>query len=245
MALNVRYIVILFLVLFTACQREQWDDCITSTGPERQEYREVAGFHSIDLNDRIDLVFDHLPATTIHVEAGRNLMDQVRTEVRDSVLYISNDNRCNWVRSFKPRIIVKVPIHAVKELTLRGTGNIHSNDTMVRSVFRLEQWGAMGTADLFLNVDRLFIGLHTGAGDVILAGRARTTNFYSGMLGSIEATHLLSSVVNINNDGVGDMRCRVDSLLNVQIQDAGDVYYSGDPIVASQINGSGSLIKLD
>ncbi len=241
------FIPIGIVLLLAGCQREQWDDCITSTGPQRSEERTVSQFHKVKLDDRIDLVFDHLPATTIVVEAGRNLIDQVITEVEGGTLSIENGNRCNWVRSFKPRITVRVPIAAVNELELTGTGNISSADTIRCEEFRIEQWGAMGTADLLIDAQRIFIGLHTGAGDVVLRGSASDhLNLYSGHLGTIDATLLRSPTVNINNSGVGDFRCWSVEHLNVQINDAGDVYYRGDPaLIESSINGSGALIRIE
>ncbi len=240
-----RIIPLCALVLLSGCRKEQWDDCITSTGPQRSEERVLAGFHTVDVSDRIDVVLDHVPATTIVVEAGRNLMDQVRTEVRDSVLYVTNENRCNWVRSFKPRIVVKVPIADVRTLTLRGTGNISATDTVRQDILRIDQWLAMGTVDLTVNVNSIEVGLHTGAGDVVLRGQVQANaNYYSGIMGTIDAADLRAAIVNINNSGVGDFHCWATDELKVQINDAGDVYYRGDPAIESSINGSGQLIHM-
>ncbi len=234
------------ILLFAGCKKEQWDDCITSTGPQRSEERVLAGFHTVDVSDRIDVVLDHVPATTIIVQAGRNLLDQVITEVRDSVLYIANDNRCNWVRSFKPRIMVKVPIGAVHSLVLRGTGDVSAMDTVRQDILRIDQWLAMGTVDLTVNVNSIEVGLHTGAGDVVLRGQVQANaNYYSGIMGTIDAGDLRAAIVNINNSGVGDFHCWASDQLNVQINDAGDVYYRGDPAIESSINGSGALIRIE
>ncbi len=239
------YILIL-LVALCGCKRDQWDDCITSTGPMRSEVRELGQFHEIDLDDRIDLIFEERPSGTVQVEAGRNLLHQVRTEISDGILMIRNGNRCNWVRSFKPRITVRVPLHDAHTLTIRGAGNITCTDTIERPVFRLEQWGAMGTADLILEVDALFIGLHTGAGDIVLKGRAaHFANYYSDMMGVIDATEFRSPVVNVNNSGLGDFRCWAFQEMNVQIKDVGNVYYRGDPVINSEITGTGSLIRME
>ena len=246
MALRI-FISIAITLLLNGCGKEQWDDCITSTGPMRTEIRQLASFHMVDLEDRIDLVLEHLPSSSIEVEAGRNLMDQVITEVRDGVLHIRNDNRCNWVRSFKPRITVKVPIEVVDKLILRGTGNVTSTDTVKQDVFEVEQWMAIGTTTLTVDVNAVYIGLHTGAGDVVLRGRAsENANLYSGIMGTIDASEMRAHSVNINNSGIGDLRCWAEVELNVAIRDAGDVHYRGDPIfVDTQITGSGSLIKID
>jgi hypothetical protein len=235
----------LMVLLLTGCRRENMDDCFTSMGPLRSEVRAVGTFALVDLDDRIDLVLENRGSGTVQVEAGRNLLGQVRTEVVNGVLRVRNDNRCNWVRSFKERITVRVPVQEVQQLTLRGTGDVWNSDTIRHEEFRVEQWGAMGTVRLGVSVQRIYIGLHTGAGDVVLTGRAMEfANYYADMLGSIDATGLIAPLVNVNNSGVGDFRCHAEVELNVAIRDAGDVYYTGDPLLNSTITGTGRVVRL-
>lgn len=239
-----RLIPILMLLLFAGCEKDQWDDCITSTGAIREDQRTTGGFHTVDLQDRVDLLLEQRDAGTVVVEAGINLMGQVVTEVRDSILYVRNDNRCNWVRSFKPRITVKVPIVGIRHLVLRGTGEVNCADTIRAGHFVLEQWSGQGSASLMLAVDRADIALHTGAGDVTAHGRCNEeVNLYSGMMGPIDASDLHAPVVNVNNSGATDIRCWAQERLHVQIRDVGDIYFRGDPTeVHADITGSGSLI---
>lgn len=234
-------------LLFAGCGKEQWDDCITSTGPMHNELRHVGDLHTIDLDDRVDVVLEPRDHGTVVVEAGRNLLDQVSTEVENGVLRIRNENRCNWVRSFKPRITVHVPIDQVATLLLRGTGNVTGNGTIERERFTIEQHGAQGSCDLTLDVQRVDVALHTGAGDVTLHGRCTgVANLYNGIMGPIDASDMIARFVNINNSGVTDIRCAVDDWLDVQIHDAGDVYYRGDPNgIGSVLTGTGRLIRLD
>ncbi|MBK6543360.1 MAG: DUF2807 domain-containing protein [Flavobacteriales bacterium] len=245
--MELKHILPFMVLLLCACQREQWDDCITSTGPDSEEVRTPGVFTTVDLDDRIDLVLEEVESGTVTVEAGENLIDQVSTNLRDGVLEIRNENKCNWVRSFKPRITVKVPLADVAKLVLRGTGNVRCTDTIVRDVFLLDQWGAQGTTELTLDVGRVDIGLHTGAGDVVLHGRCREqANLYNGIMGPIDAADMRARFVSVNNSGITDIRCWADNGLNAQIYDVGDVYYRGDPpTLQSQITGSGELIKVD
>jgi len=210
------------VLLFAGCEQEQWDDCITSTGPMREEERLLAGFHTIDLDDRVDLLLEPRAANSVAVEAGLNLIGQVITEVRDSVLYVRNENRCNWVRSF----------------------NVTCSDTILRDYFLLEQWGAQGSASLTMDVGMVDIALHSGAGDVTLLGRCRATaNLFSGIMGPIDASRMRTRFVNVNNSGIADIHCWVDNMLDVQLYDVGDVYYTGEPYsVRSTDTGSGELI---
>lgn len=237
----------LVILLLTGCGKDQWDDCITSTGAIRQEERSVEGFHTVSLTDRIDLVFEHRDTNSVAVEAGLNLIDQVVTEVRDGVLYVSNGNRCNWVRSFKPRITVKVPLAQVRKLELSGTGNVSAADTLRRSGFFIEQRGAEGSVVLPVVVDELIISLHTGSGDVVLTGRCNANAYlFSGIMSPIDASGMRCWNMNVNNSGVSDIRCKADGHLDVGINGIGDVYYGGSPTgITTNGTGSGRLIRAD
>ncbi|HMQ77609.1 MAG TPA: DUF2807 domain-containing protein [Flavobacteriales bacterium] len=232
------------MVLLAACEAEQWDDCITSSGPERVEERAVGAFQRVVLEDRVDLVLEDRAAGTVAVAAGGNLMDQIVTEAEGGMLTVRNENRCNWVRSFKPRITVHVPLQAVVELELRGTGDVHAADTVRHQVFRIEQRNAQGTVELPLAVDTCYVGLHTGAGDVRLAGRCGVAYLYSGFMGPIDAGELAAQEVNVNNSGVADIICRAQQRLNAQLFDVGDVRYYGDPVVQATVSGSGQVVRL-
>lgn len=239
--------IVVMMLLLCGCQREQWDDCITSTGPTVEEERSVTAFHTIELDDRIDLELDPAIVGRVAVTGGRNLLGQVRTEVTDGVLRITNDNTCNWVRSFRRRIQVRAGSVGLERLVLRGTGNVACADTLVGDRFVVEQWGAQGTADLLLNVVDAEVGLHTGAGDVVLRGRcANEARLYSGIMGPIDAADLRAAHVSVNNSAVTDIRCWAVQSLNVRIGDAGDVYYRGDPsVITTDLQGSGRLLRIE
>ncbi len=241
-----RLAIAVVILLLCGCQREQWDDCITSTGPTVSEQRVVSGHYIIELEDRIDLELDPTTVGKLTVTGGRNLLDQVRTEVVDGILHISNNNTCNWVRSFKPRITVRASSVGLERLVLRGTGDVRCTDTIMAPLLAVEQWGAQGTVRLLLAVNNVEVGLHTGAGDVVLHGRCTgEARLYSGIMGPIDASGLRASRVSVNNSGITDIRCWATDELHVLIGDVGDVYYRGEPsLLNTDIQGSGQVLRL-
>lgn len=234
-------------LLLSGCAREQMDDCFTGTGEMTREERVLPPFHTVDLSDRIDLVMEARADGPVVVQAGSALLGQIDTKVEAGVLRVHNTNRCNWVRSYVPRITVYVPLPVVEQITVRGSGNVTGEDTVRRARFVVEQWGGEGTITLLLDVEHLTCALHTGVGDVRLQGRcSEVADLYSGVIGAIDASGLRTRTVNINNSGVADIRCWAEEGLAVKILARGDVYYRGTPAqLTTDLQGSGRLFRLD
>ncbi|MBP9080041.1 MAG: DUF2807 domain-containing protein [Flavobacteriales bacterium] len=242
--MELRHLAWIVALVLVGCQREQWDDCVTGTGPVRTEERSVGAYTIIELNDRIDLVLEPRAAGTVSVEGGSNLLGQVVTEVRAGTLVVRNDMKCNWVRSFKPVITVRVPVEGAAELVLRGTGRVSATATVVRPVFRITQHDAQGVVELTVVADTCYVGLHTGAGTVKVAGTCGVAYLYSGFMGPIEAGALAAQEVNVNNTSVVDITCRAAIQLNAQVNSVGSVRYYGDPQVHTTGQGSGQVVRL-
>ncbi len=238
-------IALLVTVLLAGCAREQWDDCITSTGPERTEEREVGGYDRIVLNDRIDLVLEERQAGTVMVEGGRNLLGQVVTEVHAGELTIRNDNRCNWVRSFKPRITVHASWGGLRKLQLLGTGDVSCAGTITQPTFEIDQDGGMGRTELRLDVDSCHVGSRSGAGDLIMHGTARAGSIFQSGTGHVDAYGFSIEHLWVKNDGLVHLRCRAPGSLHAIVEGSGDIRYAGSPTtVTTEINGSGRVIAV-
>jgi hypothetical protein len=211
----------------------------------RMEERSIGDFHKVVLYDRVDLVLEERESGTITVEAGRNLLGQVVTTQEGGVLVITNTNTCNWVRSFKPRITVRVPIQQAGFLELLGTGNVTATSTVRRGEFRIEQGGGQGTAVIDLDVDTCVAGMHSGAGNVVYTGRAGLAFLYSASMAPIDASGLDAERVLVNNSGVTDIRCRALQQMDAQIYNIGNIYYSGSPVITATLQGEGRLVHLE
>ncbi len=241
-------IVISVALLLPGCARENMDDCFTSMGPQRVETRVVSAFHSIRLQGRVDLLItqDTVAAPSVTVEAGRNLMPHLITEVVGEELRVDNTIKCNWVRSLKELPVVHVTLPRLEKLTYGGTGDVHATTPIRLDVFRMEQHEGQGTVRLELDVDTCYIGLHAGVGNIIITGATHTAHLYTSNFGHVDARALDAQLVLLNNSGSGDIHCVARDALYAILTNAGDVYYSGGPpVVESTVTGTGRLIGVE
>src|SRR4051812_11512617 len=94
------------------CGKENACDCIHGTGSIIQETRQLPAFHSVFVEDNVNLIFQEDTMQKITVEAGKELIALVKTEMNGDQLHIHNDNKCNFSRRYD--IPINVYIHYVR-----------------------------------------------------------------------------------------------------------------------------------
>lgn len=220
-------------------------DCFTSTGNIVTETREVPYFHSIQLNDNLNLQLRQAGQQKVSIEAGSNLMDKITLEVSpDSILIISNENSCNWVRSYDKPMTVYLDFTELKELEYRSIGDVTNTDTIRLDTLTLNIWEGAGNINLVANTYTAWINLHYGTANVVISGNSTLTFFYQLGAGKIDAKDFKTHQVYMRNWGSNDMYVWASSFLSVEIKGLGNVYYKGNPSINSNLIGQGQLIPL-
>lgn len=234
----------ILLTILSGCEKDHMFDWTKSTGKITIEYRTVGSFNSLHLSDNVDVILHTDTTPFVRVTAGQNIMDGIITETKSNTLYIRNENRYNWVRSFKNRFTVEIGMAQPEKISYYGSGNVSCHDTMRFDGFTFDCWNGSGTIDLNLNTNTSNINIHVGRCDIHLMGNAGNSYLYNNDTGIIDADQLKTANTYLRSSSTGDCKVNVTNELAVEINHTGNVYYSGNPsIINQQISGSGKLIK--
>lgn len=84
-------------------------------------------------------------------------------------------------------------------------------------------------------------GVLSGSGKIELQGNATMANYTLNSSGRIDALELMAEDVEASNTGSGNIWVYATNFLDVVITGSGDVIYRGEPLVNSNITGSGRL----
>lgn len=220
-------------------------DCIKSTGKIEREGRSISSFRAIEIDDRINLYITQSNVLSLEVEAGKNLQDLISTEVKNGVLKIQNDNRCNWVRSFKKDINVYLSTPTLEEFTYYGSGEVRFQNIFTTPIFRLNMWEASGNMFLQLNCPDIEIKSHTGPADLYCNGTGKKLVAYINGIGRMNLGDLVAKEVLAVNTNSGSLTVSSDSLLEANISGDGDIQYIGSPEIRLNDRGKGELRKLN
>ncbi|MCO4822101.1 MAG: DUF2807 domain-containing protein, partial [Flavobacteriaceae bacterium] len=90
----------IFIFLLFACDSEDANDCIKTTGSVIQQEYFVSEFSKILVNRDIELIVSEGSTYQIIVETGKNLMRDIEVIVNGNELKITDNNGCNLFRDY-------------------------------------------------------------------------------------------------------------------------------------------------
>lgn len=244
-AQRIWFIPILYFVILlfsNSCNKENAPDCFQMAGDFETVKRDIDDFESIELRDYITIELYDSSETFVEITAPKNLIPEIETNVDNGKLKIENKNTCNFVRSFKKRITVRIYAPEFRDIQNFGTGDIRSVNAITSSYFKIENRKAAGEINVSLSVDSVAINTHTGVANVTLQGQAAKAKLFNQGLGIIDGRNLVTSEAYVNNSSINDVYVYSDGYLFAYIQFSGNIYYNGSPDqIDDDIEGTGNI----
>jgi len=241
------FIIVLVVVNSLSCSDAGPLDCFTSTGNIVRVEREVGNFNSILLEDNVNLHLRQAGQNKLEVEGGENLLPKIITSVNaQGVLEISNENTCNWVRSYDKPLNVYLDFITLDTLEYRSIGDVSNVDTIRMDTIVINVKEGAGTIALTLRAIKVYSNLHYGTANINISGITGLSFNYLAGYGRIDNRKLISKQVYLENKSSNDMYVHSTLTLEATINNIGNVYYVGNPPnILESGTGSGKLIKLD
>jgi len=233
----------IIMIVLNACVKES--ACIKSTGKQVVETRIIGNdITHIILKDKLNLVLRQDSTPSLTIEGGENLLKYVRARQKGTELELKNDNKCNFLRSYKEEITVYLSLPNIKYINYTGFGNVSSLGELKLDEFTFETRNGTGSINLTIDVQKINILQHTGPADFTLSGKAKFTYLFSGGSGWLTCKNLISENAHVNHDGTGDITLTATNSLHIELTSLGNIEYYGNPSVTiSQQSGKGKLIK--
>jgi hypothetical protein len=218
-------------------------DCLKGTGDIVKEKRSVPDFSSIEVNDNIYVTLTQDTINTVEVEAGKNLLPLIKTEMRGSQLVITNDNTCNWVRSYKKDIHVYLHVKNLEYIWSYSNKDINSTNTLTTPIINIFNF-LNGDIKVDIASQESYTKQMGAGGDMTVTGTTDYSFIFDQGYGFVHLENLQTRRTVIGQHGTGDVHLNTSDSLDVEILSSGSVYYSGNPLIVQRPSiGSGRLIK--
>jgi hypothetical protein len=196
-------------------------------------------YNAIGVGGSFDVILIKGKEGNIKIEGEENIIPYVETEVRGNRLKIKYQKNIN-VRTTK-RLTVTVTYNNISSVSLGGSGNITSNNTLKTNNFKASLGGS---GNITLDVDAVEINANIGgSGNIKLAGNSNELTCAIAGSGSIKAYDLKTDILSATIAGSGNIRTTVKTKIKAKVVGSGSIYYKGNPkYIDTKSVGSGDVI---
>jgi uncharacterized protein YdeI (BOF family) len=235
-----KQILLLAVVLISTSSFAQWGKKVSGNGNMTTETRTTSDYDGISCAGSFDYVLVAGTEGKITLEGEENLLPYIVTEVKNGKLTIKVENNMNLKSSLNKTIKVTVPFEDINEVSLAGSGDLWSDNTI--STTNLEV-SLAGSGDIKLDIQATSVESNiAGSGNIKLSGR--TTNLEASIAGSgdFEAFDLISDNTEVSISGSGDAQVVSNVSIKGRVSGSGDIAYKGNPAKEdTKVSGSGTI----
>lgn len=238
-----KIITLSLVVVFTVSCSAQWGKKIKGNGNTVTIDRSVGDYDAIALSGWFDVDLVDGKEGEITLEGESNLLEYIKTEVKDGKLVIKVEKGVNLKpSSWDDGIRITVPIETISALALSGSGDIVGKKIIKTDKFKTSM---SGSGDITISVQANSVDASmSGSGDITLSGS--TNDFEATISGSgdIKAYDLEADNVDATVSGSADIKVTANKMLKARVSGSGDISYRGNPDkVDTKASGSGDISK--
>ncbi len=201
------------VLLLSGCKFQRG---LAGSGVRKTEKRDLKSFNAIDTTGSYEINVTCQKPASFEIEADDNILPLIKTEVRDGVLFVSNDQPYHSSKS----VMLRINLPDLNAVSTHGAGQIkivdaNSNDLKIDS---------------------------TGAASVNASGKVKTVTISTTGAGEVDTSKLQAEKAKVQATGAANVDVFASDQLDVNVAGAGNVTYSGNPkTVNKSVSGIGSV----
>jgi len=227
------------VIMITACDTENANDCFQATGTIIAQEIAVAPFTKIRVNRDVELILTEGAIQKVEIETGENLINDVTVVVSSGRLIITENNTCNLLRDYNvTKVYVTAPniteIISATQFIIRSNGVLNYDEIKLLSEdFTDTTVLATGKVILSLNSQNVIV-VGNNLTDFTLSGTTDNLNvtFASGD-GVFNAENLVANTVTVFHRGTNKMIVNPQNELSGQLRSTGNLIAKNRPSIVN------------
>ena len=227
----------LILCTYLSCDTQNAVDCFQTTGDIINRDIEVPDFNRILVLENIELILRQGNTTSVEIESGQNLIDEVTVQVIGDQLIVRDTNDCNFVRDFnQTKIYVQAPniteIRSETQFEIRSDGVLNfPNLTLFAEDFIEDNGGKItGTYRLELNATNLEVSANKIVSFFISGSVQQLTIGIFAGLTRFEGQNLNAQNVTIFHRGQNNIIVNPQQSIRGELRSTGDIIVVNRPV---------------
>lgn len=223
-------IFIVILTILAGCEGDLFNDCLSGRGNATTERRGLYSFRNVAVYDNIRLTIELSQEYSVTINSGHKLGPMITNLIHNNTLEIRNESPCSLLKDPWAPVDVLVKVPTLDSLLVMSQAGVSVNGVIVSENFYAEATETSANITLNLNTRYFRLDFLKGTGDISITGYSDTIFIYNVSAGKVDALNSQSQVMVVNTGSLNDVYVRAgEKLLDVNIQNIGNVYYSHDP----------------
>jgi len=208
--------VIVLSLLFASTGCRMIGKGIKGSGTVKTEKRELGAFTSVETTGAYEIQITCQQRQSLEIEGDDNILPIIRTEVRDGVLHISNEQNYQGSRP----LVVRIKVPDLQRIASTGAGDIRIAN---------------------LKNEKLDVQ-STGAARIAADGDTKLVTVNSTGAGKVELYNLHAERAKVTVTGAAKVDVYATQQLDATVSGVGQVTYEGNPsVVNKSVSGIGTV----
>ncbi|HRR09227.1 MAG TPA: head GIN domain-containing protein [Rhodothermales bacterium] len=206
--------------------------------------RNHQGFNAISVETAGDVYIYLSNHFSVEVEGNPETIAKITTEVSNKTLFVRNKQQYFTWNSKNNPLKIRIHLPLLEKLDLSGSGDVE-----VKGLIRNPRFDVNLSGSSDVRIEKIAVrDLQTklsGSGDIQFgSGNADSGDLHLSGSGAITARNLQITDGRANLSGSGKIEIWAKRYLDIDLGGSGTIAYRGNPQIAKEVNGSGSVRRL-
>lgn len=223
----------MLMLFLVACKKAPERACWKATGAIEHVIVPLSSFQYLSIHPHIEVALLQDSLNYIEWQAGSNLLSFLSAEVKADTLQLHNKNGCRFLRYQNGKVIAVVHFTSLKELHLANSEAVRTVNTWLADDLLIYLKEGVGSVNLALNAQKAIIRNNYGWQTLRLSGNVAALFVDLDGSASLQAPSLMvQDSISFRSTSPLSSWVRSGQLkLKAQLYGAGDLYYTGTPLV--------------
>lgn len=203
----------------------------------------VASFHGIHVSNAFDVYLTQGNEDGLAISASEErYRDNIKTEVKNGVLYISYDGKGLRFNGGKMRLKAYVSFKNLDEIKASGACDLYVIGDMRVDELLVDLSGASDMKGINLKINKLTVSI-SGASDMKISGIASQLKIDAGGASDFKGYDLATDYCDAFASGASSIQITVNKELSAKASGASDVHYKGNAIIRELKSSGASTVS--
>ena len=223
----------MLMLLLVACKKAPERACWKATGAIENLIVPLSSFHYLSIHPHIEVALLQDSLNYVEWQAGSNLLSFLSAEVKSDTLLLHNKNGCRFLRYQNGKVKAVVHFTSLKELHLANSEAVRTVKTWLADDLLIYLKEGVGSVNLALNAQKAIVRNNYGWQTLRLSGNVAGLFVDLDGSASLQAPSLMvQDSISFRSTSPLSSWVRSGSIkLKAQLYGAGDLYYTGTPLV--------------